>query len=106
MENIKKFEQFNEKVITFIGKRNPKLVIRVTKNADGKITNIENKTGIRFCFSVGQTYNRNAEIWAANNNFLVDGIDHSPEEKLFGIKVSDIPKGHELRSLYPNKFKK
>jgi hypothetical protein len=26
-------------------------------------------------------------------------------EKLFGIKLKDIPKGHPLRFIYPNKFR-
>lgn len=27
------------------------------------------------------------------------------DKKLFGIKLKDIPKGHPLRLIYPNKFK-
>jgi len=36
----------------------------------------------------------------------MDGQDMTPEEKIMGIKVSDIPPGHELRMLYPHKFRK
>ena len=36
----------------------------------------------------------------------MDGKDMCPEEKIFGMRTKDIPKGHELRSLYPNKFRK
>jgi hypothetical protein len=36
----------------------------------------------------------------------MDGKDMSPEKKVMGIKVSDIPLGHELRTLYPGKFRK
>jgi len=36
---------------------------------------------------------------------MIDGKDTCPEKKVFGIKVSDIPQGHEFRKLYPNKFK-
>ena len=106
MKHIKIFEEFKEKVVIFTNKRNPSLTIKVTKTPDGRITNIDNKTGIRFCFSVGQLFNRTAEVWASNNNFLMDGKDTSPEQKVMGIKVSDIPQGHELRRLYPGKFKK
>jgi hypothetical protein len=35
----------------------------------------------------------------------MDGKDMS-EKKVMGIKVSDIPLGHELRALYPGKFRK
>jgi len=106
MKHIKIFEEFKEKVVTFTNKRNPRLVIKVTKGPDGRITDIDNPTGTRFCFSVGQLFNRTAEVWASNNNFLIDGKDTTPEEKIMGIKVSDIPPGHELRMLYPHKFRK
>lgn len=106
MKHIKIFEEFREKVVTFTNKRNPRLVIKVTKTPDGRITDIDNPNGIRFCFSVGQLFNRTAEIWASNNNYLMDGQDMTPEEKIMGIKVSDIPPGHELRRLYPHKFRK
>ena len=43
--------------------------------------------------------------WACNNLFLIDGKDTCPEKKVFGIRASDIPQGHELRKIYPNKFK-
>jgi hypothetical protein len=49
---------------------------------------------------------RNIETWASNNNFLIDGKDVGPEKKVMGIKVSDIPQGHELRTMYPSKFRK
>jgi hypothetical protein len=32
-------------------------------------------------------------------------VDPCLEEKIFGIRKSDIPKGHELRMLYPGKFR-
>lgn len=106
MKHIKIFEEFGQKVVTFSNERNPRQVIKVTKTPDGRITEIDNPTGVRFCFSVGQLFNRNAEIWASNNNFLMDGKDMSPEKKVMGIRVSDIPQGHELRALYPGKFRK
>jgi hypothetical protein len=42
--------------------------------------------------------------WACNNGYLVNNKDVCPEKKIFGIKISDIPKGHELRHIYPHKF--
>lgn len=46
MKIIKIFEEFREKVITFTNKRNPRLVIKVTKTPDGRITDIDNPNGI------------------------------------------------------------
>ena len=107
MKHIKVFEEFGgtEKQVVFTGKRNPRLVIKVLKSPDGRIKEIENETGIRFPFSVGQILNRNAEVWACNNNFLMDGKDMCPEEKVFGIRKKDIPQGHELRMMFPGKFR-
>ena len=36
----------------------------------------------------------------------MDGKDMSPEEKVFGIRTKDIPQGHELRMMFPGKFRK
>ena len=102
-QNIK--EGMNLREVRFTNKRNPRLEIVVTKTPDGRITNIENKTGIRFPFSVGQILNRNAEVWACNNNFLMDGKDTCPEKKIFGVRSSDVPQGHEWRHIFPHKFK-
>lgn len=72
----------------------------------GRIQTIDNPRGIRFPWSEGQTLNRSLETWACNNGFTINGKDPCPEEKIFGIKTSDIPKGHEWRMIFPNKFKK
>ena len=108
MEYIKLFEEFGgkEKEVIFTSKRNTRLVIKVTKSPDGRIKEIENETGIRCPFSIGQILNRNVEICACNNNFLMDGKDMCPEEKVFGIRKKDIPQGHELRMMFPEKFRK
>jgi hypothetical protein len=98
-------EGLHEREVKFTNKRNPRLEIVVTKSPDGRITNIENETGIRFPFSVGQLLQRNVEVWACNNNFLMDGKDTCPEKKIFGVKASDVPQGHEWRHIFPNKFR-
>lgn len=98
-------EGLHEREVKFTNKRNPRLEIIVTKSPDGRITNIENETGIRFPFSVGQLLQRNVEVWACNNNFLMNGKDTCPEKKIFGVKTSDVPQGHEWRHIFPNKFK-
>jgi len=86
-------------------KVNPAVKIIIKKYPDGRIVDIKVPNGIRFPFSVGQISNRNIETWACVNGYLIDGINPCGEEKVFGIKVSDIPKGHELRMLYPHKFR-
>lgn len=97
-------ESIYEREVVFTNKRNPRLIITVKKNPDGRITNIENETGMRFPFSVGQILNRTAEVWACNNNFLMDGKDTCPEKKIFGVKAKDVPQGHEWRHIFPHKF--
>jgi len=93
-----------EREVVFTNKRNPRLVITIKKNPDGRITDIQNETGMRFPFSVGQILNRTAEVWACNNNFLMDGKDTCPEKKIFGVRAKDVPQGHEWRHIFPHKF--
>jgi hypothetical protein len=83
MQHIKSFNEMAlpEREIIFRHKRNPRLEIIVKKTPDGRITNIENNSQMRFPFSVGQILNRTAEVWACNNNFLMDGKDTCPEKK-------------------------
>jgi len=106
MQNIKSFNEMSipERKVKFTHKRNSRLEITVTKTPDGRITSIENNSGMRFPFSVGQILNRTAEVWACNNNFLMDGKDTCPEKKIFGVKASDVPQGHEWRHIFPHKF--
>lgn len=98
-------ESVSEREVIFTNKRNRNLIFSVFKFPDGRISKIDKPQNIRFPFSVGQLFNRSVEIWACNNNYLMDGKDTCPEKKVMGIRVSDIPKGHELRHLYPNKFR-
>jgi hypothetical protein len=102
--HLEEYESFRNKTITFVSKRNSNLVITVVTE-NGRIISIDNEAGMRFPFSEGQLLSRNVEVWACNNNFYMDGKDTCPEKKVFGIRTSDIPQGHELRHLYPNKFK-
>jgi hypothetical protein len=78
----------------------------LVKVMGGKIASIENNSGIRFPYSIGQHWNRSIETWACTNKFKIDGEDPCPEEKIFGIRKKDIPMGHELRMMYPSKFRK
>lgn len=103
MKNLEIFENYSrEKKVTLTSRQNRDILVVVL---GGKIQSIDNKSGVRFPFSVGQTFNRNIETWACNNGFKIDGKSPCPEEKIFGIRKSLIPKGHELRMLYPHKFK-
>lgn len=105
MKHIKYFKESVETQIVFTNKRNPNLEIIVTKSRDGRIVSIDNESGIRFPFQVGQLMQRNIETWACNNNFLMDGKDTCPEKKIFGVKTKDVPQGHEWRHIYPGKFR-
>jgi hypothetical protein len=97
----------NEVEVKFVSKRNRTQAFNVYKTPDGRITRIEkpNHVHVNFPFKVGQILNRNIETWACNNHFYINGKDTCPEEKVFGIRKSDIPQGHELRNLFPNKFR-
>lgn len=96
-------EAYGERVHTFESKRTRRTI--TVKVQDGRITEVENDSGVRFPFQVGQMWNRNTEVWACNNNFFLDGEDTCPEEKIFGVRAKDVPMGHEWRTLFPNKFK-
>jgi hypothetical protein len=110
MGRIERFDEHAgsiETEVKFVGKRNRTLAFNVYKTRDGRITKIDMPRGlnIRFPYKVGQVMNRGVETWACKNGFYMDGKDTCPEEKIFGIKKSDVPQGHELRYLYPNKFR-
>ncbi len=105
MRYLKPFNESRDVEVVLTNTRNPNIVIKLVKSMN-RIVSIENKTNFRFPFKVGQLLNRGLETWASNNNFLIDNKDYSPEEKVMGISKRDIPMGHELRMLYPSKFKK
>jgi len=103
MENLELYENFGkEKVIVFTSRKQKE--IRVTVEGS-RIKKVENEANVRFPYQEGQMYNRSIEIWACNHYFKINGKDPCGEKKIFGIKVSDIPKGHEFRLIYPNKFR-
>ena len=103
MENIELYENYsNEKEITFTSRQNRPIRITVL---GGRIQTIDNNSGVNFPFRIGQPYTRTIEQWASNNNFSIDGVAPKSEKKIFGIRAKDIPSGHELRMLFPGKFK-
>jgi len=83
-------------------KQNRKILIVIGHNRS--IKSVDNKSGVIFPFVVNQPYNASVKLWAENNGFKWNGEDIS-NNKIFGIKTKDIPKGHELRILFPSKFK-
>jgi len=93
------------KKVIFKSKRRPGMIITVIKTPDGKIVEIDNQANIRFPYNIGQTLDMGHQTWACNNHFLVNDKDTCPEEKVFGIRKSDIPQGHELRLMFPGKFR-
>jgi hypothetical protein len=110
MNRIDRFDEHQgkpETEVKFVSKRNINLAFNVYKTRDGRITRIDMPRGVvvRFPFVVGQVLNRSVETWACNNGFYINGKDTCPEERIFGIRKSDVPQGHELRYLYPNKFR-
>ena len=102
-ENISEALYSSQKDV-FTHKNNPNMIITVYKAPDGRISAIENPYHLRFPFSLCQILTRNVETWACNNNYLINGEDPCGEKKIFGIKASDIPRSHELRTLFKNKF--
>jgi LAS superfamily LD-carboxypeptidase LdcB len=78
--------------------------IRV-KSVHGKIEEIDNEADVRFPFVTGQPITVFMKSWACTNGFKWNGKSPCPEEKVFGIRKKDIPMGHELRMMFPNKFR-
>lgn len=105
MKHLKTFnESHSRREIILTAKRNPSRIIKISVE-NNRIIDIENNLNIRLPFDVGQPINRNLENWACTNDFKVDGMDTCAEKKIFGIRISDIPKHHEWRKIYPNKFR-
>jgi hypothetical protein len=103
MENLELYENFSqEREIEFTSRSGRKILVKIL---GGRITSIENNAGVNFPYSPGQQLTRNIETWACNNGFLMDGKSTCPEKKIFGVKASDVPAGHEWRRLFPNKFR-
>lgn len=102
----KLYENNGDRTVVFSKKVNPSTTITIKIGRDSRIAEIENERGLRFPFSIGQSYNRSFETWACVNGFLMDGKDTCGEKKIFGVNVKDVPQGHEWRTLFPGKFRK
>ena len=101
---VKLFENWSsEKIITLTSRQGRDIIITVRH---GKIEEVDNQSGVRFPFVSGQLVTVFLKSWACNNGFSWDGKDACDpgEKKVFGVKVKDVPKGHEWRSIWPHKF--
>ena len=103
MKHLQIYESYSDaKEIKLTSKQNRDIIILI-KNA--KIESVENNAGIKFPYHIGEPYNASIKTWACNNGFKWNGEDPCPEEKIYGIRKKDIPQGHELRILFPHKFR-
>ena len=106
MKHIQLYESWKrEEKIVLTSRQGKKIEIEVKH---GKIEEIENETKQPFPFFTGQPVTVFMKSWACNNGFKWNGEDacgDPGEKKFYGIKAKYIPKGHYLRSMFPNKFK-
>lgn len=112
MNHLELYENYGHRTMVLKHKNRGEIKVELEGS---RIAYIDNPINFRFPFPVGSNWNRSIETWACNNGFnkiqtLINGtvsaeLDPCPEEKIFGIRKKDIPKGHELRILYPHKFR-
>lgn len=105
MKYIQLYENWRREEETILTSRQGR-TIRV-KVVHGKIEEIENDANIKFPFFTGQLVTVFLKAWACNHGFKWNGEDACDpgEKKVFGIKAKYIPKGHELRHMFPGKFR-
>jgi hypothetical protein len=103
MKHIKIYENYGQsKEMILTSRQNREIRISIE---GGRITSIDNQSGVRFPWTVNQPINQGIKTWACNNGFKIDGQDPCPEKKIFGVRAKDVPMGHEWRTLFPNKFR-
>ena len=105
MKHIQLFESWQrEEEITLTSRQGRPIIV---KTKHGKIEEITNDSGVSFPFHAGQPVTVFMKGWACNHGFSWNGKDACDpgEKKVFGVKVKDVPKGHEWRSIWPNKFR-
>lgn len=103
MRHLKIYENYGQQKEMILTSRQGR-EIKILVDA-GRIASIDNQSGVRFPWSVGQPINQGIKIWACNNGFKINGEDPCPEEKIFGVRTKDVPMGHEWRMIFPNKFR-
>lgn len=104
MKYVKLFESFFDESEIVLTKGYHTIIV---KTKYGKIEEISNSSQIRFPFFTGQPVTVFMKGWACQHRFKWNGKDACDpgEKKVFGIKTKYIPKGHELRQIYPGKFR-
>lgn len=112
MKNIKLYENFNQRSMIIKHRNFGEIKVELQGS---RITDVTNQSNVNFPFNIGSSWNRSIETWSCNNNFIkiqtwindrmVKEEDTCPDKKIFGIKAKDVPKGHEWRSIFPNKFR-
>lgn len=105
LKHIALFESWmREETIVLTSRQGRTIEIKVKH---GKIEEIDNDAGIRFPFFTGQPVTVFMKGWACQHGFRWNGEDPCDpgEKKVFGIKAKHIPMDHELRRIYPGKFR-
>lgn len=105
LKYLQLFESWmREEVILLTSRQGRKIEIKVKH---GKIEEIDNESGVKFPFFTGQPVTVFMKGWACQHGFKWNGEDPCDpgEKKVFGIKAKHIPRGHELRRIYPGKFR-
>lgn len=115
MENLDRFDEYQPKIdfdfyqqFILTKKNNSSIRIIIFVDRNYKIIKIEgvNTKRLYFPFKEGIRLSLSKlSDWACENDFLVNGKNTCQEEKVFGIRASDVPQGHPLRFIYPNKFR-
>lgn len=104
MKNLEIYENYSNKRTIKLESTRGSGSITITIQGS-KIENIINQSRLNFPFKEGQTHTASLATWACNNHFDIDGKSPCPPKKVFGIDPKHIPQGHELRRLFPNKFR-
>ena len=105
MRYIKLYENWQREEKITLTSRNGQSIEVITRH--GKIDEIINDSKVSFPFHTGQLVTVFLKAWACNHGFKWNGKDACDpgEKKVFGIKAKHIPKGHELRQMFPGKFR-
>lgn len=105
MQHVKLFESWlrEEEIVLTKGRVEIRILTR-----HGKIEEIVNEDGVSVPFFIGQPVTVFMKGWACNHGYMWNGKSACQEgdEKVFGIKKKWIPQGHELRRMYPSKFRR
>lgn len=105
MKYIELFENWGrEERIILTSRQGREIVIEVKH---GKIDSISNESGVPFPYFEGQPVTVFMKSWACNYGFKWNGKSACDpgEKKIFGVKAKYIPKEHEWRKIWPNKFR-